>query len=678
MATPRTDPSRGGSGPSIDDVAAASEPKPRVGEPASGGRIAELQVAIGVAAIVAGIFAWWALQQGGYFDTTFLPGSIALYAVLILLLVAAPFRGRLGTPAVVALAALAALAAWTLLSLAWTESHNAALQDMEKAVLYGAVFGVGLWCCILAGRRWAMLPLGAIAVTGAFVGIVTTITLATGTDVPNYFHADATLRYPVGYRNAEAAFMLICLWPTVVLAAEGGLPWQLRALAIGAATMLLELAVLAESRGSLPAAAVALLVLVVLAPRRLRAATFLALAALPVLPALSTLLHVFQHGGDGPALIPLMRDSARAIALTSIGSVLLAAIMIRGVEVRLHLGPHRVRLISRAVAIAAALVVVVGGVAFVAKKGGPLKFVDQRVAEFNSGGDPNLQTQGTRFGVNIGSNRRDFWRVALDQWRDHPLAGGGAGSFADAYLLRRNSLEQPHDPHSVELLMLSELGVVGLLLVGGFLAAATIAALQSRRGAASAALSAAALTAGAYWLVHASYDWFWRYPAITAPVIFLLGAAAAPPLFDASARRPNRPRYLLSAAIALPLLIAVPLFFSQRYANRAYDEYPGNATAALDDLDRAADLNPYDPDPLLAKGLIESRLGHLGDAVSALRDAIDRQPDSYAGHYFLARVLARTDPAAARVEAREALRLNPLDLQTRVLNRSLQAGPQAR
>ncbi len=75
-----------------------------------------------------------------------------------------------------------------------------------------------------------------VAVAGAVVGLVVTFTLAGGDDFTFYFHDDATLRFPIGYRNAEAAFMLICFWPTIVLAAEGRIPWQLRALAIGIGT----------------------------------------------------------------------------------------------------------------------------------------------------------------------------------------------------------------------------------------------------------------------------------------------------------------------------------------------------------------------------------------------------------------------------------------------------------
>jgi len=99
------------------------------------------------------------------------------------------------------------------------------VQDAERAMLYAAVFVLGLWCCNLAGRRM-LLPLAVVAATGAAIGIVTTVTLASGNDVTSYVHSDATLRFPIGYRNAEAAFLMICLWPTIVLAAESGLAWQ--------------------------------------------------------------------------------------------------------------------------------------------------------------------------------------------------------------------------------------------------------------------------------------------------------------------------------------------------------------------------------------------------------------------------------------------------------------------
>jgi len=223
------------------------------------------------------------------------------------------------------------------------------------------------------------------------------------------------------------------------------------------------------------------------------------------------------------------------------------------------------------------------------------------------------------------------------------------------------------------MLIFSELGFVGLALFVTFLVATLIAALRSRRlGPAAGALVAASLAAGANWLVHSSYDWFWLYPALTAPAMFLLGAAVAPGIFNPEPQRRLSFRWPAVALLIAAVLGAVPLFLSQRYSDAGLEAYPADPGAAISDLDRAADLNPWDPEPLLAKGLIESHLGQRKAAVAAFRDALERQPKSYAGHYFLARALAPTDIVAARAEASEAVRLNPLDSLTRSLDRRLQ------
>ncbi len=627
-------------------------------------------VGFAIAAIVTTIFIWWAWKDGAYFGIVFFPGALIVYALLIVLLIGAPFAARLDGPARVALLAICALAAWTLLSILWSDSRQGAVQDGERAMLYAAVFALGLWACRL-GDRGRRLPLAALAVSGAAIGIVVTLTLAAGTNVADYFHDDATLRFPIGYRNAEAAFLLICLWPTISLAAEGRLAWQLRALLVGSATILLELVVLAQSRGSLPAAAIALLVFIVLSPHRLRVAVYLALATLPILPAMPALLDVFQHGHYA-GLEPFMRDAARAIAFTALASVVLAGICIRGVGSRLDLGRERELLISRVLAVIAIAAVGAGTAVFVSRHGGPIDFLDQRVSEFGEVGYPNLSNQGTRFGANIGSNRHDFWRVAWDEAIDHPIAGGGAGSWQFDYLKQRRSGESPKDPHSAEMLFVSELGFVGLLLFAAFAVAAVLAGLRSwRSGSSAAMLAAGSLAAGAYLLVHASYDWFWHYPAVTAPVIFLLGAAAAPALREAAGGLGAWQRWVAVGAVGFASLLAVPLFLSERYANQAYDSYPQHPATALSDLDRAADLNPYDPQPLYANGVIEAAGGRHAEAAASFREAIEREPVNYAGHYFLARELAGSDPPRARAEVSEAMRLNPFDLKSRALARRL-------
>ena len=162
--------------------------------------------------------------------------------------------------------------------------------------------------------------------------------------------------------------------------------------------------------------------------------------------------------------------------------------------------------------------------------GGPTGFVDQRVGQLTAG-TPDLASQGSRYGLNVSSDRGQIWRVALDDFERHPLDGDGAGGFRNSFLLHGVAGVQPEDPHSIEMLMLSELGIPGALLMLAFVGGGAVAIVRSRRlGREEAILVAAALAVGSYWFAHASVDWFWPYAAITLPAPFVIGAAAAPAL----------------------------------------------------------------------------------------------------------------------------------------------------
>lgn len=616
--------------------------------------MAFLLVAVGI------VFAWWGWKQGAYFGPVFYPAAICLFLLLALFLLFVPLEVRIDGPTRVGLIGLVGLAAWTLLSIFWTSVPAAAVEYSERVFAYATLFALGLWATRLLGRRM-LLALAPVAIAGAIVGVATTIAIATGSNVTWYLHEDATLRFPIGYRNANAAFFLICLWPLLGLASWNEWRWQLRALMIAMGTVLIELAVLSQSRGSIPALIFALLVYLVFAPRRLRAAAILGLAALPAIPALPALLDVYRYGHANAGVVPLLHHAARAIGVTSALSLVVASVVLRLVYPRLRLGPSRVRLVSWASAIAAIVVVLVGGAIFVSRHGGPIGFVDQRISQFGKTGYPNLRGQGIRFGANIGSNRHDFWRVSADQGIAHPLLGGGAGSFQLAYLLHKRSDENPRDPHSIEALAFSELGVPGLILLVLFVGGSALAAVRSRRRGpmVAAALAAAAAAGGTQWFVHGSYDWFWQYPGITGPGVYLLGVAAAPGLASVARGRAKGARALaVSAAVALAL-VAAPLFLSGRYSQQAEAEAASDPSKALDDLDRAAELNPLSDQPLLAKGAVASSSGQRRVALDAFRQAADREPLDYAPYWFIARELLSVDRRDAQAALDRARRLNP-------------------
>src|SRR3982074_1462288 len=103
--------------------------------------------------IFAGVTAWWALKSGGYFEVTFLPGTMLLLLLVAVLLVFAPRPGVLRGAALVSLVALIGLAAWTLLSGIWSPVPAVAFSDAQRALAYVAAFAIGAWCCLLLGRR---------------------------------------------------------------------------------------------------------------------------------------------------------------------------------------------------------------------------------------------------------------------------------------------------------------------------------------------------------------------------------------------------------------------------------------------------------------------------------------------------------------------------------------------
>jgi hypothetical protein len=159
-------------------------------------------------------------------------------------------------------------------------------------------------------------------------------------------------------------------------------------------------------------------------------------------------------------------------------------------------------------------------------------------------------------------------------------------------------------------------------------------------------------------------DWFWPYPAVTAPVIALLGSACAP-----AVRRSREPgvgrgrgwRLGVIAALAVLAVTTVPPFLSARYVDDAYAEWRDDLQRAYDDLDRAQSLNRLNDLPLLAEASIANAAGDRDRALAALLGAEDLRPEEWATHYLLAELSAPDDPARAREQIRIALQLNPLD-----------------
>ncbi|MEY2513102.1 MAG: hypothetical protein QOJ89_460 [bacterium] len=612
-----------------------------------------------------------AIFDGGYAGSAWYPVAVLALALLVVAWVSV---GRLwSVPRVVAvgLAAYAAFCLWSYASILWAGDPGAALEGADRSLLYLialTVVAVVPWPASAARAALALVVLGACAIAAG--------TLASPSGGGGLIGAfiDGRLLTPLGYANANASFWCIAFWPALAFAtgpARSPAARLLRAAALAGCGLLIQIALLSQSRGAVLAFGLTALLFLALTPRRGQA--LLALLALTAVTAAawSTLFGV-RSATSARGLGDAFGDARHAIVVSALALLAAAAafdVLMRGLpRVSARLGAPRVG--NRAAAATVAVLAICALVAI----GNPSSWVDARWQDFKGSGYATIGATGSRFTGSLGSGRYDYWRVALNEFRAHPLDGIGADNFNAAYLRERRTDEAPRHPHSLAMRLLSQLGVVGTAAFLVFLGALLTAARRARRRA-DALVSTALLSAFAMWLVHAQVDWLWAFPALGMLAFALLGIAArltgddGPPRREPAvglfARNPYAapPVAVIAAVVTLALAVAVvfvALAAASRAADQASDEAATDPRAALARFDQAARLNPLTADPLVIEGVIARRLGDRALAQRSLDRALRRVPDDWFAQFERALLDAtshRRDEALARLaHARE---LNP-------------------
>ena len=462
-------------------------------------------------AAMALLWTWWALADGAFFATVMLPGSLLLLAAIGIVLAYAPIPLARRGPHVLAVLGLTGLGIWSAISIGWSPAPDQALENAQRAFIYVAAYGAGLLLAMTMRRR-LLLALAPLLVAGAVAGVVVLVRILLADTADALVDAEGTLAFPFGYRNANAGFFVVIALAALALLGRPGNDARLRAAAGGLAAGALSLAAISQSRGSLLALAFGAVVLLVASPRRARTLLGAVLVAVPVGLVFVQLLGPYDAATGDQPILPELQSAAIAAIAAAAAAALLSALW--AIVERRSTAASRLRLPSRRVGLALTLGAGVVAVAVaVAVAGNPLDwFDDDSVSGTEAAAETEDGAGASRFTYAGGLNRSDFWRVALDQAADSPLAGGGAGSFRSRYLLERETYEAPRDAHSLPLEILGELGIVGLALLLAAFAGAVGAALRSRRlGPEAAFLSAAALTAAAAWGAQACVDWSWSF-----------------------------------------------------------------------------------------------------------------------------------------------------------------------
>jgi hypothetical protein len=245
------------------------------------------------------------------------------------------------------------------------------------------------------------------------------------------------------------------------------------------------------------------------------------------------------------------------------------------------------------------------------------------------------------------------------------------------YYAERRSREEPAFPHSVEVQIVSQLGVVGTALALTFLGAIAIAIARQLRNRSIGAVVAGAVLAGStYWLAHASADWFWEIPGVTAPLFALLGMTCALGAGPSDRLRFGRPALIGSAAgLAIALVVVLAPWQSDRIVRTAMSEWQADPGLAYARLDRASQFDPLTSTPYSLAAQIAEATGDEQRALREWRLLVEREPDAWFYRLRLGAALsANGRPAEAITEVVRAHELNPLEPVLTDVLRMLRSG----
>jgi hypothetical protein len=631
--------------------------------------LADLLLTIGVAAAVFLV----AYDNGGYGLSSRSVAGIALWWGIILgvgLGLLPLVRRPLETFVTGGL--LLAFALWTLASTGWAPSAEAAFNEFNRVSLYLGVFTLA----VLGGTRanvgrWADgLGLGIVA-TG-FVALASRL-------FPHLFDSHGVaaflpsalgrLSFPLGYWNGLAIFVGMG-FPLCFRAAIAGRNSLARSLALVPLPALTAVLYLTSSRGGIAAALLGSLAFLALTNRRWAAVGALFAAGVASLLAIGVL---WTRGAlvDGPA------GSSAAIAQGRSAALLIACCCLLGGALFL-VGQRLLRNTARPSrdfgrALAAALAFAVIAVVLLSH---PIRRFDDFKQVPTATGNTSSSFVRSHLLSGNGSGRWQFWASAVDEFRTAPVAGRGAGSYESWWAEHGSFAYFLRNAHSLYLETLGELGLVGLVLLGGaFLTGvgSAVHRLRWARGEERTTIAALAATFVAFG-IGAAIDWVWQLTAIGLVAMACLGlmvgpATATRPWSAVSARRrerrPQSLRYAAGAAVLVGawLLVcaqAIPWLSDAKISDSQAAVRRGDGTTALKDALDAKSLQPWASSPYLQLALVEEQSGHFSRARHWVAEAIDRNDSDWR----LWLVSARVETEAGRVRAARrslarAVELNP-------------------
>ena len=600
-----------------------------------------LGAAIRVTPVAGTLAVAWALawaEHGSIVASDWIP-----YAIVAVLLVATVLAaGAAASPTRagwISLAALLGLAAWAGVSALWSPVPALARDESLLVAFYAAAFALPQ--LVLRSEAERRAAVAAVAAALGLLAVAVAVVEATTADAKSV-EALGRLGYPIDYVNGLASLFVVGIWPTLAVAARRSLPPAVRAISYALSAALVCGFLGTQSKGAALGLGLSAVVVFAAASARLR-------ILVPALGLVAIGAYAYR-----PLTGPFRADDASFAGavhhagwttLALVGVAAVAGLAYAATDQRVRV-PQNLQRIAGIAALALLLAGVGAGAAlFVHRHPHPLAYAQSR---WESLKHQPAHASGSSHFVDFGSNRYDFWRVALrNGFEPHPLRGVGARGFGPLYLIHRESPEFPRRAHSLEIEVLAEQGLVGLVLLVASLGTAIFLAARRRIDA----IGAAVLGGAVCWLAQASVDWTWTIPAVGIPFFVLLGIGASRDGRPALGRTPSVVG--AAACVAVAVFALAPPWLADRFEQRG-------------DYGAARFL-----DPLSTDSYVDEAFRSSPPALAPLRKAVRMQPRRAELHYALGEAeLANGHRAAARAELREALRLDPTDP---VVRRALRA-----
>ncbi len=468
------------------------------------------------------------LNRGLFGIDLWLPVAVAILGVAFITLFVADYFADVPRIIWVLVGLLAVLVTVKGLSLTWSISRTETVQELLRSSMYLAAFvlaAASLSSWRLVGPFVDGLSLIAGAVAG--YGVLQKVNpVEYSSNTPDGLRVGSTLEYA----NTVAVVL------GMGIALGFGRMTQLKnpiARGLYAALILVFGAVLylTFSRGGMLSLAAGLVVLFAVSGRRLEMFGSLLLVSGPLL------WLVWQVQGLDTFFAYVSEEAPRAAeGLTFRNYLIVAVIQAFLLQVIYAFLVRRYELMPtiRRVIGAAAIVAVLAGV-------GTLGYViygeqegsKEVLGAFarNTEGTQDVQDRLTSLSSN---SRSTYWRVAWDEWKEHPLLGTGAGTFQYTWLENRPGFGGVRQVHNVYLEQGTETGVVAFVALSGFaiilLAYTMWATFRASPGGAGQSGERKVLLAGltgamAVYLFSSALEWHWYIPPSTIYFFILAGVA---------------------------------------------------------------------------------------------------------------------------------------------------------